>query len=140
MPNRIETLPLSEGDQTWLASTRGLHTARTVKLKRASFTVDPNLGYIPSGTPLAEIAATGGNAGQEVVPYDATEAVTTNAGVLAGFLRNDIRVPVGTTDVYLNAAMIDTGRIRTSRIPGGAFVPPVAAAKRVNVNFVFVTN
>lgn len=139
MPNRIETLPLSEGDQTWLASTRGLHTARTVKLKRSAFTVDPNLGYIPSGTPLAEIAATGGNAGTEAVPYDATEATVTNAGVLAGFLRNDIRVPVGTADVYLNAAMIDTGRVRTTRLPI-AFVPPAAAAKRVNVNFVFVTN
>lgn len=129
MPNRIETPALSEGDQTWLASTRGIRHNRTVKLKLSAFTVDPAKGYIPSGTPLALVAATGGNAGLEAVPYDGTEATTTNAGVLAGFLFTDQVKVTGSTDVYINAPLADHGRVRTSRLPV-AFTPPVALAKR----------
>jgi hypothetical protein len=127
MPNRIETPALSEGDQTWLASTRGITHNRTVKLNLASFTVDPAKGYIPSGTPLALVASD--DAGLEAVPYDGTEGVTTAAGVLAGFLFTDQVKVTGTADEYINAPLMDHGRVRTSRLPV-AFTPPVALAKR----------
>lgn len=115
MPNRIETTPLSEGDQTWLASTRGLDKNQTVKLKLASFTATD--GYIKSGTPLAIVAG-------EAVPYVA--GGTGGAENHFGFLRNDIVKVTGSTDVYANAAMVDHGRIRPNRLPV-AFVPPAAA-------------
>jgi len=131
MPNRIETPELSEGDQTWLASTRGITKNRTVKLNVASFTVDPALGYIPSGTPLALV--TSDDAGLEAVPYVQAEATTTGAGILAGFLFTDQVVVTGSTDEYVNAPLLDHGRIRVSRLPL-VFVPPVLIAKR-NTNF-----
>lgn len=131
MPNRIETPELSEGDQTWLASTRGITKNRTVKLNLASFTVDPAKGYIPSGTPLALV--TSDDAGLEAVPYDGTEGTVTGAGILAGFLFTDQVKVAGTVDEYINAPLLDHGRIRISRLPV-AFVAPVAAAKK-NTNF-----
>lgn len=131
MPNRIETPALSEGDQTWLASTRGIYKNRTVKLNLASFTVDPALGYIPSGTPLALVDSD--DEGIEAVPYDGTEATVAGAGVLAGFLFTDQVVVPGSTDEYVNGPLLDHGRIRISRLPV-AFVAPVALAKR-NTNF-----
>lgn len=134
MPNRIETTPLSEGDQTWLASTRGIYKNRSVKLNLASFTVDPAKGYIPSGTPLALV--TSDDAGLEAVPYDATEATVTGAGVLAGFLFTDQVKVTGTTDEYINAPLLDHGRIRISRLPV-TFVAPAAPAKRANTQFVY---
>lgn len=131
MPNRIETPELSEGDQTWLASTRGIYKNRTVKLNVASFTVDPALGYIPSGTPLALVDSD--DAGIEAVPYDGTEATVTGAGVLAGFLFTDQVKVANSTDEYINAPLLDHGRIRVGRLPV-TFVAPVALAKR-NTNF-----
>lgn len=124
MPNRIETPALSEGDQTWLASTRGIRHNRSCKLQVSAFTVDPDLGYIPSGTPLALVDSD--DAGLEAVPYVAGGANGT--GVLAGFLFTDQVVPVGSTDEYVNAPLMDHGRIRISRLPVAGFVAPAAAA------------
>ena len=118
MPNRIETTPLSEGDQTWLASTRGLDKNQTVKLKLSSFT--PTDGYIKSGTPLAVVAG-------EAVPYVSGGAAGT--GDHYGFLRNDVPVTAGSTDTHANAAMVDHGRIRPNRLPV-AFTAPVGAAAK----------
>ena len=123
MPNRIETPALSEGDQTWLASTRGIYKNRTCKLNLASFTVDPALGYIPSGTPLALVDSD--DEGLEAVPYAA--AGVGGTGVLAGFLFTDQVVVSGSADEYVNAPLMDHGRIRISRLPV-AFVAPAAAA------------
>lgn len=64
MPKVRDTAALSEGDQTWLGSTRGIRTNRTGKLNPSNFTA-PN-GYIPSGTPVALDGATG-----ELIPYAA---------------------------------------------------------------------
>lgn len=109
MPNRIETTPLSEGDQTWLASTRGLDKNQTVKLRLDAFT--PTDGYIKSGTPLSIVA-------NEAVPY-------TGTGDHYGFLRNDVPVVEGSADTHTNSAMVDHGRIRPNRLPV-AFTPPAA--------------
>ena len=78
---RLKTESFSSGDQSWLGSTHGLRNARTETLDISAFTPAthyPN-GYIPSGTPVAKV-------GGVLVPYDGTEATTTNAGVLAGFV------------------------------------------------------
>lgn len=123
MPNITYTPELSEGDQTWLASTRGIRNNRTVKLNVASFTVDPDLGYIPSGTPLALVDSD--DAGEEAVPYAA--GGLNGTGVLAGFLFTDQRVVAGSPDEYINAPLMDHGRIRISRLPV-AFAVPAAAA------------
>lgn len=136
MPNRIETPGLSEGDQTWLASTRGIYTNRSVKLNVADFTVDPALGYIPSGTPLALVDAPGTDEGQMAVPYDSASAVA-GENVLAGFLFTDQRVAVGSTDTYINGPLLDHGRIRISRLPVAFAVPSDANDAG---NFVYVTN
>jgi hypothetical protein len=138
VPNIAYTPVLSEGDQTWLASTRGIRNNRTVKLKLSAFTVDPAKGYIPSGTPLAIVPATGGNAGQEAVPYVAAEGTTTGAGVLAGFLFTDQGVTPGTPDTYINAPLVDHGRVRIPRLPV-AFVVPTAEAKRGSALFTYET-
>lgn len=119
MPNRIETPALSEGDQTWLASTRGITHNRSCKLNLASFTVDPAKGYIPSGTPLALVDSD--DAGLEAVPYVA--AAVDGSGVLAGFLFTDQVVVPGSTDEYVNGPLMDHGRIRISRLPVAFTVP-----------------
>lgn len=136
MPNRVETTPLSEGDQTWLASTRGITTNRTVKLHVADFTVDPALGYIPSGTPLALVDAPGTDEGEMAVPYDSASAVA-GEKVLAGFLFTDQRVAVGSTDTYINGPLLDHGRVRISRLPVDFTAP---AADSDNTTIVYVTN
>jgi hypothetical protein len=130
MPNRIETPVLSEGDQTWLASTRGIRTNQTVKLKLSAFTITN--GYIPSGTPLA---ITGTGAAQEAVPF--VFAGSGGNEKLAGFLFTDQPVVTGTADTHINVPLLDTGRIRTSRLPV-AFTEPTAANARGQ--FVYVTN
>jgi hypothetical protein len=122
MPNRIETPALSEGDQTWLASTRGIRHNRSCKLQVSAFTVDPELGYIPSGTPLALVDSD--DNGFEAVPFDSAGVGAT--GILAGFLFTDQVVRPESTDEYINAPLMDHGRIRISRLPV-AFTAPVAA-------------
>lgn len=131
MPNRVSTVALSEGDQTWLASTHGIHKNPQGKLKLASFTVEDE--YIPSGTPLA-ITGEGGLA-EELVPYDA--AGTGEVTVLAGFLRNDIPVTPGSPDTHANVAFIDHGRVRIGRLPVEFDVP---AKANDNTTITYVTN
>lgn len=126
MPNRIETTPLSEGDQTWLASTRGLDKNQTVKLKVSAFTVADK--YIKSGTPLAIVAG-------EAVPY--VSGGTGGTGDHYGFLRNDVPVTTGSTDTHINAAMVDHGRIRPNRLPVAFVIPAAANAKGL---FTYETN
>lgn len=120
MPNRVETPALSEGDQTWLASTRGLKHLPTKRLKIASFTIPAGQGYIKSGTPVAEVAG-------ELVPY--VSGGTGGTELLAGFLRNDLPVVTGSTDTHINTALVDHGRIRINRLPV-AFTQPTAANSR----------
>jgi len=118
MPNRVETPALSEGDQTWLASTRGLDKNQTVRLKLSAFTVTD--GYIKSGTPLAIVAG-------EAVPY--VNAGAGGTGDHYGFLRNDVPVTTGSTDTHINSAMVDHGRVRPARLPVAFVIPAAANAK-----------
>jgi hypothetical protein len=122
---------------TWLGSGHGIRNARTEKLDISAFTAAthyPN-GYLPSGLPVAKV-------GGVLVPYDATEGTTTNAGVLAGFVLTDIplKVTPGTTapaSEDQNVPLLDHGRVKTANLPI-AFTAPAAAAKSANTQFVFI--
>lgn len=129
---RLKSETVGTGDQSWLGSSHGIRNCRTETVNVSAFTAGthyPN-GYIPSGTPVAKV-------GGLLVPYDSTEATTTNAGVLAGHLFTDQPV-VGTAN--FPAPVLDHGRVRSAKVPQGvqAFVPPVAAAKRAvtTINYI----
>lgn len=125
---RLSTETYGTGDLSWLGSAHGIANARTELLDISTFTEATHYpdGYIPSGTPVALV-------GGVLVPYDATEATTTNAGVLAGFVLTDQSV-VGTSDFAV--PVLDHGRVKVGNLPV-TFVAPAAAAKSANVTFVF---
>ena len=127
---RMKTETLGGGDQSWIgAGAHGITDARTEILDISTFTAGthyPN-GYIPSGLPVAKV-------GGVLVPYDATEGTTTNAGVLAGFVLTDQPV-VGTAD--FGVPLYDHGRVVVANLPI-AFVAPTAAAKKAATTIVFV--
>jgi hypothetical protein len=128
---RMKTETFGAGDQSWLGSDHGIYNGRTEIVDISTFTAGthyPN-GYIPSGTPVAKV-------GGVLVPYDKTEGVTTNAGVLAGFILTDQPV-VGTADFA--APLLDHGRVKVAKVPySGGFAAPVAAAKAAVAQFVFI--
>lgn len=126
---RLSTETVGGGDTSWLGSDHGIFNGRTAVIDISTFTAGthyPN-GYIPSGLPVAEV-------GGVLQPYDATEGVTTGAGVLAGHVLFDVKVD-GTTDVA--CALLDHGRVIAANLPI-AFSAPTAEAKRANVNIVYV--
>lgn len=126
---RLKSETVGTGDQSWLGSSHGIRECRTEFLDISTFTSGthyPN-GYIPSGTPVAKV-------GGVLVPYDDTQATTTNAGVLAGFVFTDQAV-IGTNDFAV--PVLDHGRIRTAKLPQTVTLPG-AAAKVANVQFVGV--
>lgn len=125
------------GNMEWLGSNHGIRNARTEILDISAFTAATHYpdGYIRSGQPVAKV-------GGMLVPYDGTEGVTTNAGVLAGFVLTDIPLGVtaGQTAVAtedFNVPLLDHGRVKTGKLPV-AFTAPVAAAKSANTQFVFI--
>lgn len=129
---RLTTETFGGGDQSWLGSAHGIANARTEVLDISEFpaaTYYPN-GYIPAGIRVAKV-------GGVLIPYDATEATTTGAGVLAGVLLTDQKV-VGTADFAV--PLLDHGRLRTAKLPAipAAFVTPTAAAKRAATTFVYI--
>lgn len=126
---RLTTETTGGGDQSWLGSTHGIANARTEVLDISTFTEAthyPN-GYIPAGLPVAKV-------GGVLVPYDATEATVTGAGILAGFVLTDQKV-VGTAD--FGVPLLDHGRVRTAKLPI-AFTAPTAAAKKSATTIVFI--
>lgn len=126
---RMKTETFTAGDQSWIGTGHGLRNGRTETLDISAFTAGthyPN-GFIPSGLPVAKV-------GGVLVPYDPTEGVTTNAGVLAGHVLADQPV-VGTADFAV--ALYDHGRVKVAKLPV-AFVAPAAPAKRANVNIVYI--
>lgn len=129
---RLKTETVGAGDQSWLGSSHGIRNCRTKMLNVSAFTAGthyPN-GYIPSGTPVAEVAGL-------LVPYTSAEGTTTGAGILAGHLFSDQTV-VGTANFA--APVLDHGRVRVSKVPQGtdAFTAPVAAAKKPNTTIVYI--
>lgn len=126
---RLSTETFGGGDLSWLGSTHGISNARTEILDVSAFTAATHYpdGYIKSGTPVAKV-------GGVLVPYDATEATVTGAGVLAGFVLTDQKV-VGTDDFAV--PLFDHGRVIASKLPI-SFTAPTAAAKRAATTIVFV--
>lgn len=128
---RLKSETFGPGDQSWLGSSHSIRNCRTETLDISTFTAGTHYpdGYIPSGTPVAKV-------GGVLVPYDKTEATTTGAGVLAGFVFTDQPV-VGTGD--FGVPLLDHGRVKTAKVPlSGGFPAPAAAAKSANVQFVWI--
>lgn len=130
---RMRTETFGGGDQSWIgAGAHGITDARTEILDISAFTAGthyPN-GFIPSGLPVAKV-------GGVLVPYDPTEGVTTNAGVLAGFVLTDQPVIGGSTGPDFGVPLYDHGRVVTANLPI-AFTAPTAAAKKAATTIVFV--
>lgn len=129
---RLKTETIGTGDMSWLDSDHGIGNARTEFLDISTFSSGTNYpnGYIPSGTPVAKV-------GGVLVPYDSTEGVTTNAGVLWGHVLTD-QVTDGVADFAV--PVLKHGRVIASRVPAGAnsFTAPVAAAKRAQITINYV--
>lgn len=126
---RVKSDTIGSGDQSWLGSDHGIANGRTELLDVSTFTAStyyPN-GYIPSGTAVAKV-------GGVLVPYDDTQSVTTNAGVLAGFILTDQPV-IGTNDFAVS--VLDHGRVITAKLPQTVTIPG-AAAKLASTQFVFI--
>lgn len=116
--NRL-TEEYTDDNQGWLGSRRGTHTARTVTIGAA--TVAQFEGFIPSGIPLKK--GVGGK-------YEAVAAAT---DVLEGFLLTAQPIS-GAGDII--APLLDTGRVRPSRLPEKAF--DVTTLTTPNQRFVLV--
>lgn len=108
MPKQRETYPMSEGDQTWLGSTRGITTNRTETLVPSAFPANVREGgYIKSGTPVTVTVDEDGN--HETTLY-------VDGAVLSGFIFTD-QVVGADLDEALNYPLMDHGRVRTERLP-----------------------
>lgn len=127
MPKLVEEV-FGSGDQSWLASTHGIANCRTETVDISAFSKATHYpdGYLRSGQPVAKV-------GGVLVPYDATEATVTGAGILAGHLFTD--QPVGAADFA--APVLDHGRVKVARVPG-TFVKPAAPAKLSATTIVYV--
>lgn len=126
---KLRSETIGSGDQSWLGSAHGIADCRTETIDISAFTAGthyPN-GYIPSGTPVAKV-------GGVLVPYDATEATVTGAGILAGHIFTDQTV-VGAADIP--APLLDHGRVKADKVPGD-FTAPAAAAKLSATTIVYL--
>jgi hypothetical protein len=97
-------------DRSWLGSRDGTDVTQTITIDTSAFTEAthfPN-GYIPSGTILGRITATG-----LFGPYD--NAASDGTEVAVGFLFSNVKVRTGGPDV--GAAIHWRGVIRASRLP-----------------------
>lgn len=107
----VRTETFGQDDQRWIGAAHGIDLARSITLDTSAFTAGthyPN-GYIPSGTPLGRITATG-----LYGPYD--NAGAGGLDVLAGFLLTPIKPgAVATTDV--GGALYEHGRVVEANLP-----------------------
>lgn len=126
---RVQTENYGSGNAAWIGTGHAINNARTEMLDVSAFTAGTHYpdGYIPSGTPVAKV-------GTALVPYDATEATVTDAGILAGFVLFDQRV-VGTEDFAV--PLYDHGRVNVDLVPGD-FTKPADTAKLSATTIVFV--
>ena len=98
-----------QDDQTWLGSAHGTSSARTVTLDISAFTEGthyPN-GYIPSGTPVGEITASG-----LFGPYN--DAAVDGTETLVGFVLTPTAAN-GTDDIQV--ALFEHGRVVEANLP-----------------------
>lgn len=121
------------GDLTWLASRRGVDTARTITLDVSAFRDASKVttgNYIKSGEPIALVTVSGDLKG---VPYNSSGSGGTN--VLAGFLLTDITLDsrVKSAEEDSPAPLLDFGRIKRAKLPS-----TVPANATTTGQFVFV--
>ncbi len=126
---RLRTESYGSGNLAWLGSGHAIGNARTETVSVIAFTKATHFpdGYLRSGQPVAKV-------GGVLVPYDATEATVTGAGILAGHILFDLQVE-GQANVA--APLLDHGRVVASKVPG-VFVRPAAAAKLSATTIVYV--
>jgi len=97
-------------DRSWLGSAHGTEATRTITLDVSAFTAGthyPN-GYIPSGTVVAQIPATG-----LYGPY--SNGGAGGLGDAAGFLFTSVNVTEGGPDV--GAPLLEHGMVIEDRLP-----------------------
>jgi hypothetical protein len=99
-------------DRSWLGSAHGTEATRTITLDVSAFTEATHYpdGYIPSGTVVGRITATG-----LYGPY--VDAAVDGTGVAAGFLFNSIPIN-GTADV--GAPLLEHGMVIEDRLPANS--------------------
>jgi hypothetical protein len=110
-------------DKSWLAAREGIDDARSITLDLSTFTAVgfyPN-GFIPSGTVLARITATG-----LYVPF-ADGAVGTGAEIPRGLLLSAVEVRATNVTGKAAGALFWRGSVKLSRLPvlpfGGGGTP-----------------
>lgn len=126
---RLRTEVAGSGNLAWLGSTHAIGNARTETVNVSAFTAGthyPN-GFLPSGIPVAKVAGL-------LVPYDATEATVSGAGILAGHILFDQAV-VGSANFAV--PLLDHGRVNAAKVPG-TFAKPAASAKLSATTIVYV--
>lgn len=97
-------------NRSWLGSAHGTEATRTITLDVSAFTEVTHFpdGYIPSGTVLGRITASG-----LYGPYD--DGNIDGAEVAAGFLFNSVKVSTGGPDV--GAPMLEHGMVIEDKLP-----------------------
>lgn len=124
----LRTETWGQDDATWLGSSHGTSSGRSITLDFSALTEADHYpdGYIVSGIPLGQITATGLYA-----PYNSAGADGTE--VLAGFLLDSVAVPHdGATDVV--GALLDHGRVVVDKLPVD-FTPPAPASNATTIIF-----
>lgn len=106
----VVTETFGQDDQSWIGAAHGIDLARSITLDVSAFTEGTHFpdGYIPSGTPLGRITATG-----LYGPYN--NALATGQEVGAGFLLTPTKVTAGGADV--GAALYEHGRVVEDNLP-----------------------
>ena len=119
---RLKSETISNGDQSWLATTHGIRNCRTATIDVALFTAGthyPN-GYLPSGLPVNTASET------QVEPW------TGATGEKLGFIFTDQTVNGAEK---INAPIYRHGGVKTARLPV-AWVAPTTAADAAGFYFV----
>ena len=121
---------VSTGDQSWLGSAHAIRDCRTETLLASAWTAVATNNVVPSGYPVALVSGA-------VVPYVVAEGTTTGAGVLAGHLFVDVNVSVAGKQ---GVPVLDHGRVKIAKVAAilSGFIKPVAAAKNVNTDIVYI--
>ena len=117
----VTTTDYTAENRSWLGSRDGTEVTQSITLDPALFTAAthfPN-GYIPSGTVLAKVTATG-----LYGPYD--DSKTNGQEVAEGFLFSSTKVRVGGPKV--GAAIHWRGVIRTAKLPANSGLNAAARA------------
>lgn len=122
---KMETI--TQDDQSWLGSARGTDTARTGILQVSAFTPATHYpdGYFRSGTPVGRYTS-GANSGR-YGPY--TSGAADGTQTLVGFLLVPVKAPA-LSATNIAAAILDTGRIRTAKLPIAVDAAGIASAPR----------